>query len=317
MIFRARLRTYLLRASPIVMLVVPALYVMSRERGLLGFGLGLGAMLVSVMLVKEDLLPVWRANVVVSDHSISWRQGDRMLEIAVTDIIAASIDKDRLGHDFLLLATAGGVGAVAVQFLDLDRLSVVLAERLGPDRWGPANFERWAEKQPERQAAEQADAQAIQELSRPLDVHQPRWVTAIGWMGVVFFGSLAVLSFLDRSYGSAAAYLFFFALSALNALVERAELDGDGLTRHAKPLGDYSIRWDEVRRVEHSPMMEWIVLYGDDKHLAMMGPAYWSGPDATDAVAYFRAQIRKRNIPVRMHWSVQFKFLSRNTRIKQ
>ena len=314
---RARRQHLFTSAAALVVFLVPAIYVMSLQRGVIGFFVGLGALGVSVLVVREDLLPVWRARLTISDRSISWHQGDRVAELALDDVLAATIEADRLGRRILLLATQGGVAHIAVQHFDRVRLAAILADKLGAERWGDASFARWAQQQPEHRAAEQADSKAISELTQALRVHQRRWVHLIGWAGVAFFGLSALLSLLARSFGSSAIFAVFAFLSVFNALSERLELDAGGITRTAPPLGEFRIRWEDVRRVEHSPMFEWIVFYGDDKRLACMGPAFWSGPDATAAVAFLRAQVRQRSIPVRSHWLVQFKIFSRNTRVRR
>lgn len=57
------------------------------------------------------------------------------------------------------------------------------------------------------------------------------------------------------------------------------------------PLRSYKIKWNEVQYIEIDRQGSNIVFGGENKRLAMIGPAYWSGKDRIDTHRLIKAQI--------------------------
>ncbi len=142
--------------------------------------------------------------------------------------------------------------------------------------------------------------------------HTPARV--VGWIGVVLFtfGSAGALS--AGAYGPSLLFLVFVALGGYIILASGSmQMTSDFITYHL-PLRSYQIKWNEVRYIEIDAGGGNMVFVGDDKRLAVLGPAFWSGKDKIYLNEFMGKQLDKYDIEVRVTAKAMFR-LSKNTKL--
>ncbi|KPF66367.1 hypothetical protein IP84_16330 [beta proteobacterium AAP99] len=132
-----------------------------------------------------------------------------------------------------------------------------------------------------------------------------RW---IGWLGVAFFGGMAVVAPADAKLWQSVV-LLVFAVGSLWMVAWTGKLVITRTSiRHENFFGRYEIRWADVRLVEFavSSQAGVMVLSGDQRRLCVFAPSFWSGPDAADArrlvAEIFRAQALEPVFSKRAAW---------------
>jgi hypothetical protein len=130
---------------------------------------------------------------------------------------------------------------------------------------------------------------------------------AIGWIGVLFFAGMLLLSVVapDLPIATRLTGLIFFPLFLLMMIfliigVGPITMD-DTAVSYICWLGSYRIRWDEITRVDADKEQGSVVFHGYRKHLAIPGPFGWSGPEKEIMREFMIKQITSRGIP--MKWT--------------
>ena len=142
--------------------------------------------------------------------------------------------------------------------------------------------------------------------------HTPARV--VGWIDVVFatFGSIGALS--AGAYGPSLLFLIFVALGGYLILSSGSmQMTSDYITYHL-PLRSYQMKWNEVRYIEIDAGGGNMVFMGDDKRLAVIGPAFWSGKDKIYLSEFMGKQLDKYELEVRVTAKAMFR-LSKNTKL--
>lgn len=136
----------------------------------------------------------------------------------------------------------------------------------------------------------------------------------LGWIVVAFCVFAIVGSWNAGAYNASLLFLVFAGLGVYLILGSGSmHLDSDYITYHL-PLRSYQIKWNEVRHIEIDAGGGNMVFAGDDKRLAVIGPAFWSGKDKIYLHKYMNEQLDKYNLEVRVTAKAMFR-LSKNTRL--
>jgi hypothetical protein len=146
-----------------------------------------------------------------------------------------------------------------------------------------------------------------------LSVNHPL-VRGIGIVGIVVFLAFAGLSFYNHQQTEAACFLILAALSLIPFLVYgTTEMDEQAITSHSI-IGNYRIRWNEVKHIELDNSEGGIVFKGDGKQLVIPGRFFWSGEDKKQMVELFDQQVKTRKLEIKESFLAAYAF-SKNTRI--
>ena len=154
---------------------------------------------------------------------------------------------------------------------------------------------------------------SVADLTRVLIIkHTPSKV--VGWIGGAFFIFCGVMSWRAGARGASLLFFGFVALSGYLILSSGSMHINSDSIKYYLPLRSYKIRWNEVQYIEIDRQGSNIVFCGENKRLAMLGPAFWCGKDRIDTFRLVAAQIDKYDIEVRQTEKAMFR-LSRNTRV--
>ena len=142
--------------------------------------------------------------------------------------------------------------------------------------------------------------------------HTPARV--VGWISIAFslFGSAGAWS--AGAYGPSLLLLLFGALGGYLILGSGSmQINSDSITYHL-PLRSYQIKWNEVRYIEMDRGGGNMVFVGENKRLAVLGPALWSGKDKVDLQKFLMEQLERYDIDVRITAKAMIR-LSKNTKL--
>jgi len=173
-------------------------------------------------------------------------------------------------------------------------------------------------------------------VSRPVDADRtfvaksPPVFRIVGWFVIWFSAFLGIgwLVKVDADLGPDllmySITLAFFCLGvACIVLSGSIEMDSHSV-RYKAPWAHYSMRWDEVERIEaesDDPDPRYqalgkmaLVFVGENKRLSILGPGYWHGRDRAQMFRLLEAQIEERGIEVRKSRAALWK-LPKNTKV--
>jgi hypothetical protein len=150
--------------------------------------------------------------------------------------------------------------------------------------------------------------------SEPLIIkHTPQKV--VGWLCVAFFTFGGVSAWLAGQRSASLLFLVFVALGGFILLNSGSmHVDYDSITSYL-PFRSYQIKWNEVRYIEIDRQGGSMVFVGEDKKLAVNGPALWAGKDKRDAANLIAAQMDRYGIEFRLTEKAMLR-LSRNTKVR-
>jgi len=118
----------------------------------------------------------------------------------------------------------------------------------------------------------------------------------------------------------------FFCLGVAGVVLTGAiEMDSYSVL-YKTPWAHYSMRWDEVERIEAEPddpdprylalgKMA-LVFVGENKRLSMLGPSYWRGEDSAEMFGLLESRIEERGIEVRKSRAALWTF-PKNTKYRR
>ena len=136
----------------------------------------------------------------------------------------------------------------------------------------------------------------------------------MGWITVAFSLFCSVGAWSAGDYRPSLLFLIFGALGGYLILGSGSMLvDATFITYHL-PLRSYEIKWKEVRYIEIDAGGGNMAFVGDNKRLAVIGPAFWSGKDKIYIQKLVGEQLDKYEIEVRVTAKAMFR-LSKNTRL--
>ena len=135
----------------------------------------------------------------------------------------------------------------------------------------------------------------------------------VGWLGVAFFLFCGVAA--SRAGDGGASLLAFVLLLPgvyLGLSSGSMQVDSDSVRYHL-PLRSYQIKWNEVQYMEIDITGSNMVLVGENKRLAMIGPYLWSNKNKRRMLGFMADQVDKYGIQIRVTQKAMFRF-SKNTK---
>jgi len=143
------------------------------------------------------------------------------------------------------------------------------------------------------------DAAILAGVSGPVRVRISAWIAGFGWFTAAGLALIGYLAWRNQEMEVVLLLLVSaivpgYLIWAGRALVE-IEPETIRLTMPVWPT--YSIRWDEVQRVEADHGLNQFVLYGSGKRMTVPGPSYWRASDKRTAFNAFLAHVEQRGIP--------------------
>src|SRR5215207_4247559 len=132
----------------------------------------------------------------------------------------------------------------------------------------------------------------------------------VGWVGVAFFLFCGVAA--SRAGAQGASLLFFgFVLGSVYLILSSGsmQMDSDYIRYHL-PLRSYEIKWSEVKYMEIDSGGGNMVLVGENKRLAMVGPYLWSDKNKRRTLWFMGEQMEKHGIEIRPTWKAMFRLSS-------
>jgi hypothetical protein len=158
--------------------------------------------------------------------------------------------------------------------------------------------------------------ETLQNLELPLRVSDHWLLKLLFWVGTFLCVGGALVFATILGAGQVLGTLFFCGFAAFCGycvlMIGIIEADTESVTLKV-PLGFYRMRWDEVTVVE-TDVYGSLVLCGENKHLGITSPSFWSGGDKEMMVHFLFTQIELRGIPLKPV-RVSLKF-TRNTKVK-
>jgi hypothetical protein len=270
-----------------------------------------------LLIVRNTVIPALRNRLQIDNHGLSGRSFRGVFEIPWSDVLAAWTAGDRVSSTILVLGTSQAVYEIPLKWLEAEQIWHEVRLHLPADIVTPAAQEKLKTIVTEYQ--ENSQAQLLEKLPAPLRVGYGRGIKSFGWLGVVFFSSFALLSWQSGQIGSALCLLVFVILNFAFLLLTNQYLvmDLEGVS-DLSILGHYRINWDEVTHIQTDPAGTGLIFHGSQKRVVVSGPAYWSGPDKEKMYQLLAAEIRTRNIEVKLDRWLSFKVIfSRNARVKK
>lgn len=136
----------------------------------------------------------------------------------------------------------------------------------------------------------------------------------VGWAGVVIAiaGTIGAFNAGGRIL---CLWLLGFGALCVYGIVTSGDIEVDSFSiRCYLPFWTYEMQWSEVQYMEIDSQGTCMVFAGENKRLAVNGPAYWSGNERHKAAALMAEQIDRYQIEVRYTEKAMLR-LSKNTRI--
>ncbi len=267
-----------------------------------------------------DLRPMLRARIAVDERGLTVWVDRGIAEIYWSEIIGATILRDDLQRPYLWILLRQREVYIPLRYLDAQRIWEQVQNHLNPEYLGDEVYEKWIAEQETAlvEAVEQEGAEVIPHMSLPLRVHQVGWVKIVGWMGIVLFGGCTILSlvFAGPDLCTLPIFALFTVLSVLMVLPEIVEIDEEKIARIIPPFGRYQMFWKEIERMDYTPGLDWLVFYGNNKRLGLIGPSMWTGKDAGVAQVLLGIQLQRHRIKARATPKAYFIF-SKNARVKR
>lgn len=144
--------------------------------------------------------------------------------------------------------------------------------------------------------------------------HTP--LKVVGWAGVAFAFFCTVGAWNGGARPTSLLFLGFGALSSYLILGSGSMHVDSDFIRYYLPLRSYQMKWSEVQYIEIDRQGGNMVFVGENKKLAVNGPAVWFGRDRFDAGQLIAAQIDRYGIELRPTEKAMFR-LSRNTKVRR
>lgn len=141
--------------------------------------------------------------------------------------------------------------------------------------------------------------------------HTPAKV--VGWACLVLCLSGAVAAWTAGARGPALLLIGVMSIGAYIVLGSGSMQMNSDSVYYSLPLRSYQIKWNEVKYMEIDRQGGNMVLAGENKRLAMVGPYLWSGKNRVRTLRFIGEQIEKHGIEVRTTEKAMFR-LSKNTK---
>lgn len=247
----------------------------------------------------------------LDEESISGLLGDRPFRVEWKEVVAVSQRKEIIQQESITifyLATEQRMYVIPLnQHFDTGRIWQLIQASAGPEATAShayqnlPGYQSWLEKQ----------TKPLTEQKLPFQVQDHPFIRIMGWLGLILFWGLAIMTWQSGERGMALLFVAFTPLSVYLILIYgRTQIDTSHITR-ITPLATYQIRWDEINRVEFYGSQT-IVLQNNNKRLVIPGALSMAATNREEALAYIQAQILGRSIPT---GTARFWPTSKNTKI--
>ena len=243
-------------------------------------------------------------------NGVSGSINGRRFHIFWSEVLATWMIK-RGGQPFLCLGTSQGTAMIPLRFMNTEAVWRGVRAHVSPSALESTAVQRL----PDYRQWNTARASLVSDEVAPRQV-MDHWILQImGWGGLGFFILASVQAWRN---GSPEMLWLYAPLSLVSILLicnwGITEFDGEGVQRRTM-TGSWSIRWDELERVEIDPLETLVVLEGAKKRLVISGPSLWARSGLRDALTLLQAQCEHRHVPIRHSMRALLKY-SRNTRVK-
>lgn len=133
---------------------------------------------------------------------------------------------------------------------------------------------------------------------------------------IIAFG--AVCGFLSRQAGENAVSVIFFAIIGLGIfiLIVVGSLEmNDKFILYKCLWANYKIMWNEVEKIEMDAQGNAIIFVGDNKKLAVIGPAFWSNKVRWKMLELINLKASENQIGLQENHLAGFT-MSKNTKVR-
>ena len=151
--------------------------------------------------------------------------------------------------------------------------------------------------------------------SNRLLLTKPTFAKVIAWVCIALFSFCAVMSWRAGEGKVTALFLIFVAVGIFILVFAGSMQMNQEFVFYKCLLANYSMKWNEVEKIEIDAQGGAIVFIGKNKQLAALGPSYWSGSDKREMLALLASKIKSNAIQVEQSPKALFK-MSKNTKAR-
>lgn len=145
-------------------------------------------------------------------------------------------------------------------------------------------------------------------------VVNPKIFKIVGWANIIFCLFCSAMAWRAGASGASTFFLIFVTLGAYLVLCSGSLQMNLEVILYKTPISRNQIYWGEVERIEVDAQAGCLVFVGEDKRLATIGWAYWSGNDGLAMFKLLQQQVESRNIEVKQTAKAMIT-LSKNTKV--
>ena len=259
---------------------------------------------ISFFAVRDYLLPMARDWLRVDRLKIEGNINDQWFEMYWTEILAAWIFEHRRRR-FLCLGTREGSYMISLRFFDQAAVWACVRASVPPTALREDAIHRVPDYQDWMWRREQ-----VLQSATPYVVTDHWLVQIVAWASLLCFVLGAVGALQSRLNLLAGGFILLAVLSVRALLAWGVtEFSAEAVRRHTL-LGGWTLRWEQVERIELDPLDSVLVLVTDDCQKVLPGPGVWSG-SRREALSLLLAQVEQHGIPMRRSPLAALKFSRR------
>jgi hypothetical protein len=279
-IFRPRPGAWLSTILILILLVTFTIASIFLDKSLLRYVGFIFGLVMIITTVRNELIPMLRTWISIDDEALSGQMKQGAFKVHWKNIAVARIFKDLRNQSHLFLVVSNDALDISLKYLASAQTWQMVQEHIIPTALDDKTYAHWLGEDENPPKPDLETANPVQNPAISLRVRPKRWVMLFGCFGLVLFLSGTVMSLLARAGGGVTIiFLLFAAIESMLVLPNAVVMDSDAVTLMIPLFGRFRIRWSEIRKIETDPMGSWLIFYGENKRLAIMGPLYWSGKD--------------------------------------
>jgi hypothetical protein len=268
--------------------------------------------LVVVYVADRALMRLWRNKIVLDGEGMSASVDRSYLRIRWDEIEAVWQPEAVAKIGILRMTTASGTRQVYLNLFDKSRTWGAIRAHIPEPALQAGSYKQ----EPSYHEFQTVLRELIANYDLPLATqHGP--AQAFTWLGVGVLLPLGLACINNGLWLFVPFYLLFGMLSGVYLLaIGRTELDLEGIT-HRAWFGRYRMAWDEIVKLESSPLDTWMILHGKGKRMSLPGIRLWSGVDRGRMLSlYMYILAEKEIVQCETQWA-DFKLFNRATRIRR
>lgn len=249
-----------------------------------------------VVVLDKVIIPMRKSFMIVDRRGIRGRDNRFEYDVFWIEIVMANLFE---GYS-LLIATRKDAFQITLRCFDAKRIWQRICDHLNPEQVGQVAYENWLSEKGFYEKVSETNADIVRNTPVPIRTRRKTGWMILGWIGLLVFGGIALCSFgVGQSH--TIWYVMVLAIGPgllLGTLIfpRIVEMDSEGVYNCYPIIGRRGIRWDEIVRIEHTPGLDRVVFYGDDKSLSILGPSQWERRQGPKMWAFLLAQIEQRSI---------------------